>query len=90
MREEATSIVWSPPPQVVPSLVNLIIDKLARDPESLSVEALDAIDGVVATALLRQIMAYQKLNTRVALKFIESRHGDLADALSRLDLVAGA
>lgn len=85
----ATSVVWSPDPQLVPSLVNIIISKLARHPQYLAVDALDSLDGFLATALLRQIMFYKKLNTTVALEFIKSRHTDLADALSRLDLVAG-
>lgn len=85
----ATSIVWSPDPQLVPSLVNIIINKLARHPQYLAVDALDSLDGFLATALLRQIMFYKKLNTSIALEFIKSRHTDLADALSRLDLVAG-
>lgn len=86
---EPTSVVWEPEPLEVPSLVSLVLDKMAASPHELSVDALDAMDGALATALLKQIMLRQALNTSIALKFIQSRHADIADALSRLDLVAG-
>lgn len=86
---EPTSVVWEPTPIEVPSLVSLVLNKMAASPNELSVDALDAMDGALATALLKQIMLRQALNTSIAMKFIQSRHADLSDALSRLDLVAG-
>jgi len=80
---------WAPAPQVVPSLQNIILERLAARPELVTTDAIDALDETVATALLKNIMARQALNTRIARTFIASRHEDLAGALSALDLVAG-
>ena len=87
--EKTESIVWSPPRQVVPSLTNIILDRLAQDPETVTTDVLDVLDSTLATALLKNIMVRQALNTRIAMAFIDSRHDELAGALEKLDLIAG-
>mmetsp|Transcript_6750 Transcript_6750/g.28263 ORF Transcript_6750/g.28263 Transcript_6750/m.28263 type:complete len:83 (+) Transcript_6750:442-690(+) len=62
---------------------------MSREAHLVSTDVIDAMDDVLATALLRNIMRRHKLNTAIAQQFIASRHAELSDALSRLDLVAG-
>ena len=88
-RERTESIVWRPALLQVPSLQNIILEQLAKRPEALSVDALDKMSDSLATALLKNIMIRQALNTRVAMTFIASRHDELSEALSELDLMAG-
>ena len=89
-RRRPTSVPWQAPRAQVPSLRALCLDYLSREENViLSTEAIDAIDESLATALLREIMLRRRLTTKLATKFIHSRHADLAEALSCLDLVAG-
>mmetsp|Transcript_5099 Transcript_5099/g.7188 ORF Transcript_5099/g.7188 Transcript_5099/m.7188 type:complete len:145 (-) Transcript_5099:31-465(-) len=86
---EPTSIRWQPPLYQVPSLVDIILDKMSKDISLISTDAIDVMDDLTATALLHRIMQRRLLNTVIAQRFIASRHDRLADALSRLDLLAG-
>lgn len=87
--QHPSSIPWAPARASPPSLTNLCLEVLARDSSILSTDCLDAIDEPLAVALLRQIMQRKRPNTATAKKFIASRHSELSDALSHLDLVAG-
>lgn len=87
---QPSSVVLAPAPKKpVRSLQDLALDALSDVAHELSTDAIDALDLPVAADLIRYIVSKQKLTTPIAMKFMKSRHTDIAAALGHLDLVAG-